>query len=205
MTLFRRQFLHFATGALALPAVTRIARAQSYPSRPVHLIVGFAAGGAADITARIIGQWLSERLGQSFVVENRPGAATNIATEAVAHAPADGYTLLMISSPHAFNATLYDKLNHNFVRDIAPVAGISQVPSVLEVNPTFQARTVPEFVAMSLAKSAGEPGVGVLPRSASRPLIFGSARPALISLLSLSIISEGVSFGPPMPLQALAS
>jgi tripartite-type tricarboxylate transporter receptor subunit TctC len=151
MTLFRRQFLHFATGALALPAVTRIARAQSYPSRPVHLIVGFAAGGAADITARIIGQWLSERLGQSFVVENRPGAATNIATAAVAHAPADGYTLLMISSPHAFNATLYDKLNYNFVRDIAPVAGISQVPSVMEVNPTFQARTVPEFVAYAKA------------------------------------------------------
>jgi tripartite-type tricarboxylate transporter receptor subunit TctC len=171
MTLFRRQFLHFATGALALPAVTRIARAQSYPSRPVHLIVGFAAGGAADITARIIGQWLSERLGQSFVVENRPGAATNIATEAVAHAPADGYTLLMISSPHAFNATLYDKLNYNFVRDIAPVAGISQVPSVMEVNPTFQARTVPEFVAYAKA-NPGKINMATAGRGASTH-IFG--------------------------------
>jgi tripartite-type tricarboxylate transporter receptor subunit TctC len=151
MKLPRRQFLHLAAGAAVLPAVSRLARAQSYPTRPVRIIVGFATGGAADITARIIGQWLSERLGQQFVIENRPGAATNIATEAVAHAPADGYTLLMLSSSHAFNATLYDKLNYNFVRDIAPVAGITQVPSVMEVNSTFQAKTVPEFVAYAKA------------------------------------------------------
>jgi tripartite-type tricarboxylate transporter receptor subunit TctC len=147
----RRQFLHLAAGAAVLPAVSRLPRAQSYPTRPVRIIVGFAAGGAADITARIIGQWLSERLGQQFVIENRPGAATNIATEAVVHAPADGYTLLMLSSSHTFNATLYDKLNYNFVRDIAPVAGITQVPSVMEVNSTFQAKTVPEFVAYAKA------------------------------------------------------
>jgi len=151
MKLPRRQFLHLAAGAAVLPAVSRLARAQSYPTRPVRIIVGFAAGGAADITARIIGQWLSERLGQQFVIENRPGAATNIATEAVVHAPADGYTLLMLSSSHAFNATLYDKLNYNFVRDIAPVAGITQVPSVMEVDSAFQAKTVPEFVAYAKA------------------------------------------------------
>jgi tripartite-type tricarboxylate transporter receptor subunit TctC len=154
MKLPRRQFLHLAAGAAVLPAVSRLARAQSYPTRPVRIIVGFAAGGAADITARIIGQWLSERLGQQFVIENRPGAATNIATEAAVHAPADGYTLLMLSSSHAFNATLYDKLNYNFVRDIAPVAGITQVPSVMEVNSTFQAKTVPEFVAYAKANPA---------------------------------------------------
>ena len=151
MKLPRRQFLHLATGAAVLPAVSRLARAQSYPTRPVRIIVGFAAGGAADITARIIGQWLSERLGQQFVIENRPGAGSNIATEAVVHAAADGYTLLMLSSSHAFNATLYDKLNYNFVRDIVPVAGITQVPSVMEVNSTFQAKTVPEFVAYAKA------------------------------------------------------
>jgi tripartite-type tricarboxylate transporter receptor subunit TctC len=151
MKLPRRQFLHLAAGAVALPAVSRIARAQTYPTRPVRIIVGFAAGGAADITARIIGQWLSERLGQQFVIENRPGAATNIATEAVVHAPADGYTLLLVSSSHAFNATLYDKLNYNFVRDIAPVASITQVPSVMEVNFPFPAKTVPEFVAYAKA------------------------------------------------------
>src|SRR6266481_6248282 len=151
MKLPRRNFLHLTAGAAALPAVSRIARAQAYPSRPVRWIVPFGPAGATDITARIIGQWLSERLGQQFVIENRPGAATNIATEAVVHAPADGYTLLMLSSSHAFNATLYDKLNYNFVRDIAPVAGITQVPSVMEVNSTFQAKTVPEFVAYAKA------------------------------------------------------
>src|SRR6266481_5827856 len=151
MKLPRRNFLHLTAGAAALPAVSRIARAQAYPSRPVRWIVPFGPAGATDITARIIGQWLSERLGQQFVIENRPGAATNIATEAVVHAPADGYTLLMLSSSHAFNATLYDKLNYNFVRDIAPVAGITQAPSVMEVNSTFQAKTVPEFVAYAKA------------------------------------------------------
>ena len=124
MKLPRRKFLHLAAGAAALPAVSRVARAQSYPARPVRLIVGFTAGGPADIVARLFAQWLSERLGQQFVVENRPGAGGNIGTEVVVRAPADGYTLLMVGTPAAINATLYDKLNFNFIRDIAPVAGV---------------------------------------------------------------------------------
>jgi tripartite-type tricarboxylate transporter receptor subunit TctC len=151
MKILRRQFLHLAAGTVALPAVSRFASAQTYPTRPVSLIVGFAAGGAADITARLIGQWLSERLGQQFVIENRPGAGSNIATEAVVRAPADGYTLLLVSSPHAFNATLYDKLSYNFIRDIAPVGSIAAVPSVMEVNSLFPAATVPEFIAYAKA------------------------------------------------------
>ena len=121
MKLPRRQFLHLAAGAAALPAVSRTAWAQSYPTRPVHIIVGFAAGGGFDITARLMGQWLSERLGQPFVIENRPGAASNIGTEAVVKSPPDGYTLLLCGNPNAINATFYDKLNYNFIRDIAPV------------------------------------------------------------------------------------
>src|SRR5262245_56834651 len=120
MKLPRRKFLHLAAGAAALPAALRIARAQAYPAQPVRIIVGFPAAGGTDITARLIGQWLSERLGQQFVIENRPGAGTNIATEAVVRAPADGYTLLLVTASNAFNATLYDKLNFNFIRDIAP-------------------------------------------------------------------------------------
>src|SRR5262249_55589682 len=120
----RRQFLHLAAGGAALPAVSRIARAQAYPSRPVRVIVPFAAAGPNDIVARVIGQWLSEHLGHPFVIENRPGAASNLGTEIVVHAPADGYTALIVSSPAAINATLYDKLSYNFIRDIAPVAGI---------------------------------------------------------------------------------
>jgi tripartite-type tricarboxylate transporter receptor subunit TctC len=147
MKLPRRQFLHLAAGAATLPAVSRIAMAQSYPSRPVRLIVGFAAGGINDILARLIGQWLSERLGQPFVVENRSGASGNIATEAVVNATADGYTLLLIGSSNTINATLYEKLNFNFVRDITPVAGIIRAPLVMEVNPIFPAKTVPEFIA----------------------------------------------------------
>src|SRR5215471_14884866 len=147
MKLPRRRFLHLAACAAALPAVSRVARAQAYPSRPVHIVVGFAAGGGADITARLIGQWLSERLGQPFIVENRPGTASNIAAEVVVRSPADGYTLLLVSSPHAFNATLYDKLNYNFIRDIAPVASATLVPGVMEVNPLVSAKTVPEFIA----------------------------------------------------------
>jgi tripartite-type tricarboxylate transporter receptor subunit TctC len=145
----RRHFLHLAVGGISLPAVSRIGRAQSYPSRPVRLVVGFAAGGSTDIVARLIGQWLSERFGQQFIIENRPGAGTNIATEAVAHSPADGYTLLMVSPSHAINATLYDKLNHNFVRDLAPVASFIRVPLVMAVNPSVPAATVPEFIALS--------------------------------------------------------
>jgi len=148
---YRRQFLHLAAGAAALPAVSRFAWAQTYPTRPVRMIVGTAPGGAQDILARLMGQWLSERLGQPFVVENRPGGGGNIATEAVVRAPADGYTLLMIGPAHAVNATLYSKLNFNFVRDIAPVAGISREPQILVVNPLFPVRTIPEFIAYAKA------------------------------------------------------
>ena len=151
MKLPRRQFLHLAAGAAALPALSRIARAQAYPSRPVRMIVGFAAGGATDIIARLMGQWLSERLGQPFVIENRPGAGSNIGTEAVVRAPPDGYTLLLVGTANTINATLYDKLNFNFIRDIAPVAGICRVPNVMEVHPSVPAKTVPEFIAYAKA------------------------------------------------------
>jgi len=147
----RRQFLHLAAGAAALPALSRNGWAQAYPSRPVRIVVGFAPGGANDILARLIGQWLSERLGQAFVIENRPGAATNIATEAVVRAPADGYTLLLVGAPHVINATLYDKLNYNFLRDIAPVASISREASVMVVNTLVPTKTVPEFIAYAKA------------------------------------------------------
>ena len=147
----RRQFLHLAAGAAALPFVSHIARAQAYPTRPVRIIVGYAPAGGTDITARLIGQWLSERLGQQFIVENRPGANSNVATEAVVRAPADGYTFLMVSAACAINATLYDKLNFNFIRDIAPVAAVISSPNVMEVNPSFPARSVPEFIAYAKA------------------------------------------------------
>jgi tripartite-type tricarboxylate transporter receptor subunit TctC len=146
MKLRRRQFLHLAAGAAAIPAVSRIAIAQTYPTRPVRIIAGFAAGGGLDITARLVGQSLSGRLGQQFVVENRPGAGGNIGTEAVVNAPPDGYTLLLAAVPNAVNATLYEKLNYNFIRDIAPVAGIIRVPHVILVNPSFPAKTIPEFI-----------------------------------------------------------
>jgi tripartite-type tricarboxylate transporter receptor subunit TctC len=151
MKLPRRNFLRLAAGAAALPAVSRIARAQAYPTRPVRIIVGFAAGGGVDIVARLIGQWLSERLGQPFVIENRPGAGTNIGTEAVVRAAADGYTLLLVNTANAINATFYDKLNFNFIRDIAPVAGIMVVPNVMLVHPSVPAKTVPEFIAYAKA------------------------------------------------------
>jgi tripartite-type tricarboxylate transporter receptor subunit TctC len=151
MKLPRREFLHLTAGAAALPAVSRIAWAQAYPTRPVRIIVGFAPGQAIDIVTRIIGQWLSERLGQQFIIENRPGAGGNIATEAVVRAPPDGYTLLAIGSNNMINATLYEKLNYNFIRDIAPVASIYRVSQVMEVNPSFPAKTVPEFIAHAKA------------------------------------------------------
>ena len=164
MKLPRRKFLHLTAAAAALPAVSELARAQDYPTRPVHLIVGFAAGGTTDITARLIGQWLSERLGQQFVIENRAGAATNIATEAVVRAPADGYTLLLVTASNAINATLYNKLAFNFMRDIAPVAGIIRYPLVMQVNPSFPAKTVPEFISYVKSNpgkiSYGSGGVG---------------------------------------------
>jgi tripartite-type tricarboxylate transporter receptor subunit TctC len=160
----RRQFLHLAAGAAALPAMSRIARAQGYPARPVRIVVGFPAGGAGDITARLTGQWLSEQFGQPFVIENRPGAGSNIATEAVVNAPADGYTLLVGATANAINATLYDKLNFNFMRDTVPIAGIIQVPNVMEVNLSVQARSVPEFIAYAKANpgkiSMASGGVG---------------------------------------------
>jgi tripartite-type tricarboxylate transporter receptor subunit TctC len=149
--LARRQFLHLAAGATALPAVSRIAWAQTYPARPVRIVVGLTAGSASDIVARLVGQWLSERLGQQFIVENRPGAGTNIAAEAVVRAAPDGYTLLLTASPNAINASLYDKLNFNFIRDIAPVAAISREPNVVLVNPSVPTRTVPEFIAYAKA------------------------------------------------------
>ena len=152
MKLPRRNFLHLAAGAAALPAVSRFAWAQAYPTRSVRIVVPFTPGGASDITARLMGQWLSERLGQQFVIDNRPGGGTNIGTEAVVRAPADGYTLLMVGGYNAINATLYDKLNHNFIRDIAPVAGIIVVPNVMVVNPSVPAATVPEFIAYAKSK-----------------------------------------------------
>jgi tripartite-type tricarboxylate transporter receptor subunit TctC len=151
MKLRRRQFLHLAAGAAALPAFARSASAQAYPARPVHLIVMFPAGSAPDIIARLAGQWLSERLGQQFVIENRPGFGGNIATEFVVRAPPDGYTLLMPVSTNAVNATLYPNLSFNFMQDIAPVAGIATTPFIMVVPPSFQAKTVPEFIAYAKA------------------------------------------------------
>jgi tripartite-type tricarboxylate transporter receptor subunit TctC len=153
MALSRRRVLELATGAIAFAAIWRSARAQTYPTRPVRIIVGFPAGGPSDITARLIAQWLSEHLGQEFVVENRhrPGAASNIATEAALRAPPDGYTLLLVTSTNAVNATFYENLNFHFMSDITPVAGIIRVPFVMEINPSIPAKTVPEFIAYAKA------------------------------------------------------
>ena len=144
MKLPRRQFLHLAAGAAVLPAMSRITRAQAYPTRPVRIVVGFPPGGNSDIIARLLGQWMTERLGQQFMIENRPGSGTNIATEAVVNAAPDGYTLLLCITANAINATLYDKLNFNFINDSVPVAGIIRVANVMVVNPSFPAKTVPE-------------------------------------------------------------
>jgi tripartite-type tricarboxylate transporter receptor subunit TctC len=151
MKLPRRRILHLAAGAAALPALSRMARAQTYPTRPVRIVVGFAPGGPADIIARLIGQWLSERLGQQFIIDNRPGAGSNIATEAVVRAPPDGYTLLLVTSSNAINTTLYDKLNFDLVRDVKPVGSINRAPGVMEVNLMVPAKTVPEFIAYAKA------------------------------------------------------
>src|SRR6266849_5341904 len=151
MKLPRRSFLYLAAGAAALPAVSRVAGAQTYPTRPVRVIFGFPAGGGSDTIARLMGRWLSERLGQPFVIENKPGNVTNIATEAVVRSPADGYTLLLATSPNATNATLYPNLNFNFIRDIAPVASIGRIASVMEVNTSFPAKTVDEFITYAKA------------------------------------------------------
>jgi tripartite-type tricarboxylate transporter receptor subunit TctC len=151
MKLVRRQFLHLTAGAAALPLLPRVACALDYPARPVHLLVGYAAAGPTDISARLIGSWLSQRLGHQFVIENRPGAGTNIATAAVTRAPADGYTLLLVSTANAINATLYSNLDFDFIRDIAPVAGLTRGPAIMVVNPSVPAKTVPEFIAYAKA------------------------------------------------------
>jgi tripartite-type tricarboxylate transporter receptor subunit TctC len=150
----RRQFLHLAAGAAALPAMSRIARAQAYPMRPVRVIVAAAAGGPTDIVARLIGQSLSDRLGQQFIIENRPGGSNNIGTEAVVRSSADGYTLLLVNTVNAINATLFEKLNYNFIRDIAPVASIARVPNVMEVHSSVPATALPEFIAYAKANPA---------------------------------------------------
>ena len=164
MTISRRKFLHLAAGSGALPVLSRSALAQAYPSRPVHIIVPYAAAGPNDIVARVVCQWMSEHLGQPFVIENRPGAGTNIGTEMVVHAPPDGYTVLVVSSSHAINATLYDKLNFSFIRDIAPVASIMRVPNVMLENPSFPARSVREFIDYGKANPGklnfGSSGIG---------------------------------------------
>jgi tripartite-type tricarboxylate transporter receptor subunit TctC len=153
MNILRRRFLELAVSVTALPAAAPFAGAQNYPTRPVRIVVGYAPGGGTDLVARLVGQWLSERLGQQFVIENRTGAATNIGTEAVVRAPADGYTLLLAHTANAINATLYERLNFNFIRDITPVAGIIRVPGVMVVNPSLPAKTVLEFIAYAKANS----------------------------------------------------
>jgi tripartite-type tricarboxylate transporter receptor subunit TctC len=167
MKLPRRNFLRLAAGAAVLPAISRIASAQAYPSRPVRIIVPFGPAGATDITARLIGQWLSERLGQQFVIDNRPGGGGNTGTEAVVRAPTDGYTLLLVGGWNAINATLYDKLNFNFVRDIAPIAPIVRFPYIMVVHPSFPAKTLPEFIAYAKANpgkiNMASPGIGSPP------------------------------------------
>jgi tripartite-type tricarboxylate transporter receptor subunit TctC len=170
MKLPRRKFLHLAAGAAALPVASRIARAQAYPSRPVRIVVGLAPGGANDIVARLMGQWLSERLGQQFAIENRPGAGSNIATEVVVRAPPDGHTLLLVGATNTINTTLYAKLNFDFIRDIAPVAGIVRLPNLMMVNPSVPAKTVPEFIAYAKANpgkiNMASPGIGTTPHLA---------------------------------------
>jgi tripartite-type tricarboxylate transporter receptor subunit TctC len=160
----RRQFLHLAAGAVALPALSRIARAQAYPARPVRIVVGFPPGTSSDITARLIAEWLSQRLGQQVLVENRTGAGTNIAAETVVQASPDGYSLLWVTQTNAINATLYESLNFNFIRDIDPVAGVIRVPTVMMINPSVPAKTVPEFIAYAKANpdkiNMSSPGIG---------------------------------------------
>jgi len=223
MNLPRRQFLHLAAGAAALPTVPRFAWAQTYPTRPVRIIVGFAPGGAADIMARLIGQWLSERLGQQFVVENRPGAAGNIATEAVVRSPPDGYTLLLANSVNAINATLYDKLNFDLIRDIAPVASIHREPNVMEVNPSVPAKTVTEFITYAKAGKINMASAGIGSISHVSDELFKmmtgvslvhvpyrGAGPALVDLLggqvqvSFSTMSSSIEYVRAGKLRALA-
>jgi tripartite-type tricarboxylate transporter receptor subunit TctC len=198
MKILRRKFLYLVAGAATFPAVTRIASAQDYPTRPVRIIVGFAAGSTTDTLARLIGQWLSERLGQSFIVDNRPGAGGNIATEEVVKASADGYTLLMVAPANTINMTLYEKLNFNFLHDTAPVAGVVRVPNVLEVNPSVPATTVPELIDYAKASpgklSFASAGVGTASHMAGElfnvmtgvdlvPVHYRGDGPAMIDLI----------------------
>jgi tripartite-type tricarboxylate transporter receptor subunit TctC len=208
MKLPRGQFLHLAAGAGTLPVMLHAAKAQAYPSRPVHIIVGFAPGGGTDIMARLIGSWLSNRLGEQVVVENRPGAGTNIATESVVRAPADGYTLLLACLPNAVNATLYDHLKFNFVRDIAPVAGIARDTFLIVVNPAVPATTLPEFIAYARANpgsinmasagiGSGNHVFGELFKSISGVNLvhvpYRGAAPALVDLLGgkMQVMGQG--------------
>ena len=186
MKLSRREFLHLAVAGAALPTLPLTAHAQAYPTRPVRWIVGYLPGGPNDVVARLIGQWLSERLGQPFIVENRPGAGTNIATEAAVKAPPDGYTLLQVSASAAINATLYEKLNFNFIRDIAPIASFIRQPTIMVVNPTVPATTVPEFIAYAKANpgkiSMASAGVGSIPHLAGE--LFKTMTGVNITLVS---------------------
>jgi tripartite-type tricarboxylate transporter receptor subunit TctC len=225
MKLPRRRFLHLAAGAAALPATSRIAAAQTYPSRPVRIVVGYAAGGAPDILARLVGQWLSDRLGQPFVVENRPGANGTIAIETVMKAAADGYTLLALAVPDAVNATLYPNPNYNFVRDVAPVAATSRDPDVMVVNPSFPARTVAEFISFATANpgkiNMASPGIGSSPHMAGElfksmtgiemtHVAYRGSAPALTDLLGGQVqvyfapISASLSYVRAGKLRALA-
>jgi tripartite-type tricarboxylate transporter receptor subunit TctC len=204
----RRQFLHLAAGAAALPVLPRIARAQAYPARPVRLIIGIAPGSGPDIIGRLFGQWLSDRLGRPFIIENRPGAGGNIATEAVVRSPADGYTLLLVLAANTVNATLYEKLNFNFISDIAPVASISRENFALEVNPLFPAKSIPEFIAYAKANagklSMASPGSGTAPHMAGElfkmmagvdlvHVPYRGSAPALTDLIGGQV---HVTFGP---------
>jgi len=225
MKLPRREFLRLAAGAAALPAVPLIASAQAYPARPVRIIVGFAPGGGMDIMARLIGQWLSERFGQQFVIENRPGAGTNIATEAVVNAPPDGYTLLLAGFPNASNATLYGNVKFNFIRDIAPVAGLSRETFVIEVNPSLWFKTVPEFITHAKANpgkiNMASAGIGSGNHIAGElfkmmtgvnlvPVHYRGAGPALVDLLGGQVqvmfasISSSIEYVRAGKLRALA-
>ncbi len=195
MRIARRRFLHLAAGAVAAPALPQLASALDYPTRPVRIVVGFAPSGSADILARLIAQWLSDHLGSPFVVENRPGAATNIATELVARASPDGYTLLTVTTVNAWNATLYQRLNFNFIRDIAPVASINRAGGVLEVHPSVPAKTVPEFIAYAKANpgkinmGTGGPGSG--------PHLYGALFEMMTSVNLLPVHYHGT--GPALP------
>ena len=225
MTLLRRNFLRLAAAAAALPTVARFAFAQTYPARPVRILVGYPPGSGPDIAARLTGQWLSDRLGHPFVIENRPGAGSNIAAEAVVRAPADGHTLLLAASANASNATLYDNLSFNFIRDIAPVGGIYRAPFVMEVNPSVPAKTVPEFIAYAKANpgkiNMASSGNGTLPHVAGElfkmmtgvdmvHVPYRGGAPALVDLLGgrvqvrFGVVTESIEHIKSGRLRALA-